>query len=172
MTDVAARWTIAIPGLCILAAVFAGCEEEPGNRGAAETGRAQPPLPTATITIDGVALEVEVADEPNERARGYMWRDPPVDGGMLFVWPDASRRAFYMKNTPFDIDLAYIAPDGRIFQVERMRAYDRRLVPSRKPAQYVLETAAGWFADHGISEGDTARIPPQLASNATAEDGP
>jgi uncharacterized membrane protein (UPF0127 family) len=113
----------------------------------------QPTLPMTTIRVGGKAIRVEVADEPQERRLGYMGRERPAETGMLFVWPRAEMQGFWMKNCDWDIDLAYVSQEGRIFQVERMRAHDERSVRSVGPARYVLEMPAGRFAELGIGVG-------------------
>jgi len=149
-------------GLAVACAA-AGCREESDwTPTKPEPQDAQPPLPTATVTVGDVSLEVEVADEEAERARGYMFRDPPADGGMLFVFPDESRRRFIMRNVPFDIDLAFMSAGGTVTQVVRMKAFSSREYPSRMPAKYALEVAAGWFRAHGVTEGTRAAIPADI----------
>jgi hypothetical protein len=50
--------------------------------------------------------------------------------------------------------------DGTIVKIHTMVPFDTSSYPSVEPAQYALEVPAGTFADLGISEGDTAIIPP------------
>ena len=109
-----------------------------------------------------VPLEVEVADEQAERSRGYMFRDPPADGGMLFVFQAEGNHRFVMRNVTFDIDLAFIAADGTITQIVRMKAFASREHPNRVPAMYALEVPAGWFSAHGVTEGARVAIPPEV----------
>jgi uncharacterized membrane protein (UPF0127 family) len=100
-----------------------------------------------------------------------MFRDRPADGGgMLFVWPNERQVAFWMENTPFDIDVGYIAANGTMFQISRMKAFDQTQIKSREPAQYALEVPAGWFAARGLREGAAVRIPPEVKS--THDDDP
>ena len=124
--------------------------------------RGQPPLPRVTIQVGSAAVVVEVADDFEERRMGYMHRDPPATSGMLFVWPDEQPQAFWMKNVHWDLDLAYIAGDGTVLQIERMKAFNERSVPSHRPARYVLEMPAGRFAELNIEVGDVVTFPPEL----------
>ncbi|NIA21406.1 MAG: DUF192 domain-containing protein [Anaerolineaceae bacterium] len=133
--------------------------------------RGQPPLRTITIRVGLVPVVVEVADDPREQARGYMFRDPPEKTGMLFVWPDEEPQAFWMKNVDWDLDLAYIAGDGTIRQIELMKAFDERGVPSRRPARYVLEMPAGRFAALGIKVGEVVTFPPELSTQHNTKGG-
>lgn len=129
-----------------------------GSAEAWREGGPQPSLPMATIRVGGTAVRVEVADEPEERRLGYMRRERPAETGMLFVWPRAEMQGFWMRNCDWDIDLAYVSDDGRVFQVERMRAHDERSVRSVGPARYVLEMPAGRFAELGIGVGQSVEF--------------
>jgi uncharacterized membrane protein (UPF0127 family) len=132
--------------------------------GAQEDGP-QPLLPIITIRVGDAPVRVEVADEPEQRRLGYMNRPRPPETGMLFIWPRPERQGFWMKNCDWDIDLAYIADDGLIFQVERMVAHDQQPVRSRRPAQYVLEMPAGRFAELGIAVGQKMTFPDDTAED-------
>ncbi len=148
------RTALNVGLLAVLAAVVVFGVSQCNNR--------QGGQPTVTIHVGPVPVVVEVADDFEERRLGYMFRDPPATTGMLFVWPGEQLHAFWMKNVHWDIDLAYIAGDGTIFQVELMRAFDERRVPSKRPARYVLEMPAGRFAALGIKVGDVVTFPPEL----------
>jgi hypothetical protein len=152
------RRTVVAVGALIL---LAGCEDEAPVAGPG-VGTPQR-LPTATIRVGDVPLEVEVADTQEERHKGMMFRrrlEP--DEAMLFVFPGERDLAFHMRNTYVDLDLAYIAADGRIIEITRLYAHRRAPVRSREPARFALEVPAGWFADRGIAEGDPVTIPPEV----------
>ncbi len=143
------------------ALLLAGCADEPPAPPPAE---APQHLPTATIRVGDVPLEVEVADAEAERQKGMMFRRHlGPDEAMLFVFPREAGLAFHMRNTYVDLDLAYIAADGRIIEIARLHAHRRRPVYSREPARFALEVPAGWLAAHGITEGDRVTIPPEAA---------
>jgi len=133
-----------------------------GARQCNDQQRGQPQLRMVTIHVGDTSVVVEVADDPQERRLGYMFRDPPATTGMLFVWPDEQQHAFWMKNVHWDLDLAYIAGDGTVLQIELMKAFNERRVPSNRPARYVLEMPAGRFAALGIKVGDVVTFPPEL----------
>ncbi|HEY5791271.1 MAG TPA: DUF192 domain-containing protein [Gammaproteobacteria bacterium] len=114
----------------------------------------QPELPTAQIRVDGVPLTVEVADDEREREHGLMFRSELADGrGMLFVYPRAGQRAFWMRNTPLPLDLGYADADGTLFELHQLEPHSLRPVPSGAPARYVLEVPRGWFARHRLGPG-------------------
>lgn len=110
---------------------------------------------TREIVVDGKAVTVEVADEPVERNLGLMYRDAlPADRGMLFVYPDAKERSFWMKDTKVPLTIAYLDADGAIVHLADMRPLDTRSVPSVKPAMYALEMNQGWFGKNDVQVGD------------------
>lgn len=111
-------------------------------------------LPTAEIEVAGIPVVVEVADEEGERGLGLMYREKlAADRGMLFVYPDAQVRSFWMKDTRIPLTIAYIGADGRIVTLADMKPLDRSSVPSDAPAQYALEMNRGWFDAHGVKVG-------------------
>lgn len=144
---------------------------EPPPDPAGPTGPAGPPLPSVpnpddgvpqtnrapdrTIRVGAISLPVWVADSNAERMLGLMHvRHLPDDRGMLFVYPDAARRAFWMKNTYVPLSLAYVAADGRIDQILDMEPLTRSSHPSRTAVRFVLEVRKGWFGAKGVGVGD------------------
>jgi uncharacterized membrane protein (UPF0127 family) len=111
-------------------------------------------LPAISVEVDGHSLRVEVADDPDERAQGLMFRESlGQDRGMLFVYPDVRTRAFWMENTTVPLSIAFIDEHGVIFRIRDMRPLDRGHTASGLPARYALEVNQGWFAEQGIAEG-------------------
>lgn len=109
---------------------------------------------TYELRIRDVRLEVEVADTPETRTRGLMFRENlPENGGMLFVFPESRRRSFWMKNTLVPLSIAYIREDWVILEIYEMEPQSLEAVPSRNPARYALEVNQGFFAEHGIEPG-------------------
>lgn len=102
------------------------------------------------------SFEVEIADTPSEREKGLMFRtEMEDDHGMLFVFEDEKPRAFWMKNTLIPLDMIFIDEEGRIVHIhEKAVPEDLTPVPSRYPAQYVLELNGGRSAELGLAIGD------------------
>ena len=92
-----------------------------------------------------VRLRVEVADTPDKRALGLMFRRHlPQGHGMLLRWREPRRVAIWMKNTFIALDIIFIDAQGRVIAVhEGAKPHDRTLIPSRRPVIAVLELAAG-----------------------------
>lgn len=109
-----------------------------------------------SVTITGKIFTVEVADTPDERAKGLMGR--LVLGrnqGMLFVFEDAAPRHFWNQDTLVPLDVVFIE-DGRVVAVEQLPKFDRAIGPvtvsPAAPARYVLELNQG----SGVKVGDEA----------------
>jgi len=130
-------------------------------------------LPEATVEVGGTRLTVEVAVTPGQRAKGLSGRDRlGRDRGMLFVWPGAEPRRFWMKGTRIPLSVAFLDGRGRILNIRRMAVPDPdqdgfRRYPSEGPARFALEAHRGWFAEHGIGPGDRCRfrLPPGVAGS-------
>lgn len=114
-------------------------------------------------TADGrvAAFAVEIADEPEERSRGLMFRDDlPRDAGMLFLWDEAAPRTFWMKNTPLSLDMLFISPEGRVCGlVERAAPFTLDARRSGCAASAVLEIHAGLAERLGVGIGARLRHP-------------
>ena len=116
-------------------------------------------LPKSMVEVRGVPVMAQVADDVDERAKGLMYvKAMPQDHGMLFVWPDARERSFWMKNTYIPLDLLFIR-EGRIVSfAENAKPHDESGLPSGKPADMVLEVNAGWVKTHGVGVGDAVIV--------------
>ena len=105
---------------------------------------------------------VELADDDDERRIGLMYRtELPADGGMLFDFgPESEVRSMWMKNTLIPLDMAFIAPDGRIVKIAA-ETTPRSLesIGSGEPVLAVLEVNGGRLAALGVRPGDYVRHP-------------
>ena len=112
------------------------------------------PMPIATLEVQGHGVLVEMADSPSARAQGLMYRQfLGADQGMLFVYPSADMRAFWMANTTIPLSIAFIGADGVVVSIRDMQPLDRGHTWSGLPALYALEVNQGWFAQHDIQPG-------------------
>lgn len=111
---------------------------------------------TCRITFaSGAVVQAGVARTELAQAKGLSG----TTGNLLFVWPDAQPRVFWMKDTPAPLDVAFMDAAGTVFDIQHMKvdSPDAALPVyyfSVGPAQYALELPAGAFASSGISVGD------------------
>jgi len=114
------------------------------------------------ISINENKLYIELADTPNELAKGLSGKEGLNENeGMLFVFEEDSRPSFWMNDMSFSIDIIWIN-DGKITQVHQNVPFpntnsDDSSFPLYKPLgniDYVLEVNAGYFKKHNIAIGD------------------
>jgi uncharacterized membrane protein (UPF0127 family) len=127
---------------------------------ASSGGSAAPSGDRIVITVGGVPVRVRISQTPREKQRGLMFTEQlPADEGMLFVFEYEHRPSFWMKNTPIDLDVAFIDRRGLIVEIRRMQALDEETIHrSRHPSLYALEVNAGWFLEHGVTVGDAVEF--------------
>ena len=105
-----------------------------------------------------VTLPVEVPPR-SEYGLGLSGRYELGERGMLFHYlDDESVRAFYMRNTHIDLDIAFARSNFEVIAIETMTAESLDLVRPEQGFQYAIEAPAGWYAEHGIEVGDRVRI--------------
>lgn len=107
-----------------------------------------------------VTLDIEIAETDSARERGMMQREgfPNERSGMLFPFDEEQERSFWMANTPLSLDLFFINADSQVVRVKKYAPPNTaKSIPSNAPAQYVLETEAGFADSYGIVEGDRVR---------------
>ena len=111
----------------------------------------------ATITLNGVPVEVEIMRTPEEKTRGLSGRAGLEDGkGMLFVFDPPSMPSFWMKDMRFPIDIIWIYNDKVIGVASSVLAPQDALssLPTYSPPNlvtHVLEVPAGWAKKNGIN---------------------
>lgn len=105
-------------------------------------------------------LDIELAITDEEVQYGMMYRRSiPKNTGMLFIRKREERQSFWMRNTYVPLDIIYIASDSSIVSMtENAIPLSDIGLPSKGPAQYVLEVAAGFCAKHSIEEGHFVRF--------------
>lgn len=117
---------------------------------------------TNTVTIRSAAdnselahFEVEIVDEPSERAMGLMFRQELAENaGMLFIFDAPTNTTFWMRNTPLPLDIIFIGEDRRIITIGQGVPFSEAPVAASAPFLYVLEINQGRTIALNISEGD------------------
>src|SRR3712207_9276328 len=106
--------------------LIAGCGADDGgaSAGGSDGGNASASSPAATVRIggsggEGVEVQVEIADDTQEMARGLMGRTALAeDAGMLFVYPEERELSFWMKDTLIPLSIAFMDSEGRIVDIQ------------------------------------------------------
>ena len=111
-------------------------------------------LQAITLSAGMHNIHAEVAITPDQRQKGLMYRrDLASHEGMLFVFEAPSPQCFWMRNTPTALDIAFVADDGRIVNIDQMKPFSDESHCSAAPVRFVLEMNQGWFAKRGIKAG-------------------
>ena len=148
--------------LSLLAAVsiaaFTGCSSSP----AATSPSAAAAVARITTSGGPVTLHVAIADTDAARERGLQGVTAlSADGGMAFLFDAPTRAAFWMKDTPTPLSIAFWGADGRIVAMRDMPPCAADPCPTyRSAAPFVgaLEAHRGFFAGHGVQVGDRVAI--------------
>ena len=153
---VAAIGLVALLASMALACVPSGRRDEPAEAAAPRpSGKPQSGLATATLRSGAAEIVVELAVSPEEQEIGLMHRTELADGlGMLFVYAEDRRLAFWMKHTLIPLSIAYISSDGVIREIRDMEPLSLAPVESERYVRYALEAPLGWFGRVGLAPGD------------------
>ncbi|WP_295045590.1 DUF192 domain-containing protein [uncultured Paracoccus sp.] len=114
-----------------------------------------------------VAVQVELADDDAERARGLMFRRTlPKGHGMLFVYGSPRPVSFWMRNTYIPLDLVFLDQSGVIRHIHRnARPLDETPIPGAAPGdpdphrQMILEIGGGEARRLGLAVGQAMAHP-------------
>ena len=118
-------------------------------------------LPSIRLSAGMHVIQAELAQLPDERAIGLMFRKTmATNEGMLFAFEQAGQQCFWMKNTLLPLSAAFIADDGSVVNIEVMKPQTLDSHCSTKPVRFVLEMNEGWFAKHAIKPGSRLRGAP------------
>ncbi len=122
-----------------------------------------------TITkSDGstVRTPAKIADDAHERSAGFQHICPSTVNKMpiLFLFPRPTTAWFHMTNVHAPLDIAFVAENGRIVEIQQMAVYPsggaggkKKLYRSSVPVVAALEAHAGFFSSLGVSV-DGARL--------------
>ena len=109
-----------------------------------------------------VRLNVEIADDNQERMNGLMFRkNLDENSGMLFVFDNEESQIFWMKDTLIPLDMIFIGKDLKIINIEHALPCGKEPCPlykSQAPSKYVLEVNSGFSAKNNLKAGDKITV--------------
>ena len=112
-------------------------------------------------TFGGVSLRIEVVQTDAARELGLGGRTTVApDYGMLFVFANPDKYGFWMKDMTIPIDIFWLDSSGVVVSKQEdvsPESYPTVFYPE-VPAQYVLETQAGFAEAHGIATGTPLQL--------------
>ena len=124
-------------------------------------------FPKGTVKLDGMVLEVQIADTEPRRVRGLMFQDQmPYDKAMLFVFDTPGQYSLWMLNMQFPLDMIWFDDQGRVVHIEEnvppcKTALETATCTGKSPdgfATYILEVTAGFVEKFNITEDSVLEI--------------
>lgn len=102
-----------------------------------------------------IRFTIELAQTPEERSRGLMFRDFMAQrAGMLFVFEHPQRVSFWMKNTLIPLDMIFTDRSGTVTHVHHGAIPgDETPIPGGDQVYATLEINAGLARRYGIAPG-------------------
>lgn len=113
-----------------------------------------------TIQQGSKVTYLKIAGTDLEKSRGLMGIEKlPTDTGMIFIYEADQVMRFWMKDTPLDLDIAFVQADGVIAEIRTMNAEDLTAVSSQSShIRFSIEMSAGWYAASQVKAGDTINL--------------
>ncbi len=117
------------------------------------------------IEVNGISLEVEIANTPEKQMQGLSGRGELKEGaGMLFPYAPPQEVTFWMKDMLIPIDMIFIMDSKVVTLYEHVKPEPN--IPQNQlkhyssvlPIDYVLEVPAGWSQKNGVTVGSSTDI--------------
>lgn len=118
-----------------------------------------------------IRFAVEIADTPETRSQGLMFREDMARGaGMLFVYDAPRRASFWMKNTLIPLDMLFLDRSGTVSHIHHGAIPgDLTSIPGGDAVKAVLEINGGLAKRYGIIVGSQMQHPAFLDGPAAWE---
>lgn len=120
------------------------------------------PISAKAIVPNGTKIQLEVAQTPEQQAKGLMYRPAlPDDRGMLFPFPSAQPVSFWMKNVPVPLDMVFL--QNEVVKYIQIAAPPCTSEPCptygpNTPIDKVIELRSGRSAELKLKVGDIVKI--------------
>jgi uncharacterized membrane protein (UPF0127 family) len=106
------------------------------------------------LTIGINIIHAEVAATSGQREQGLMFRKSMApNDGMVFLFEKPQGVCMWMRNTLIPLSVAFIGADGRIVNIEEMKAQTDDSHCAKKDVPFALEMNSGWFAQNHLKPG-------------------
>ena len=125
------------------------------------------PKAQAVLTTERtrIVIDVEVARTADQHGQGLMFRRYLAPrAGMIFLFSQNQRSAFWMKNTLIPLSIAFFDARGKILKIMQMTPCEADPCPLYNPGvayRGALEVNRGAFGRWGVNRGDTIRLRPK-----------
>jgi uncharacterized membrane protein (UPF0127 family) len=107
------------------------------------------------LKVNNIITTSEVVDKLGTGSEGLSkYKFLPENSSMLFVYDIPVKAAFWNKNVPFSIDIAFLDCSGTILEINELKANDETIVESNSnKVRYVIELNKGWFKKNNVLVG-------------------
>ena len=103
----------------------------------------------------GKALKVEIVENSRDIQKGLMFRkELKNDSGMLFIFSENKKLAFWGRNTYIPLDIAFIDNKNVIKKISHIFPLSEKPISSEYDCCLAIEANYGFFSDNKIYEGD------------------
>ena len=104
---------------------------------------------------------LKIANTQASRADGLMGvKALEYNQGMIFIWPNASRKCMWMKNTFIDLSVAFIDRERKISEIKELKSKSlESICSSRGNIIAAIEMNKGWFRENNIEPGVKVLLP-------------
>lgn len=120
---------------------------------------------TLIVSREGQSVttfQVGLAETRDQYRQGLMGCQHIAYGtGLLFIYPKAGRRVFWMKNTPLELAIIFASTKGDILAIKAGEPNSTRRLRSPANVQYVLEINYAEAARLRIGDRISLRLIPQ-----------
>jgi uncharacterized membrane protein (UPF0127 family) len=119
------------------------------------------PLQSTVFTINGYQLTVEKAETPQQKTQGLSGRKSmQEDQALILVYQKEQPLGIWMPDMHFPLDIFWLDKNCRIVAIRENvpPCQPNQACPvmtPEQPAQYVLETVAGFAKKHQLRLGET-----------------
>jgi uncharacterized protein len=117
-------------------------------------------IPVSVYTLQGEKkLMLEMAASDDTRRTGLMRRmDLQPCDGMIFLFKSPLNAAFWMKNTPVELDMVFIDAGYSVNHIEHAaRPNTLKIRQAKEPVIAMIELAGGCAKASGMRKGDSVR---------------
>jgi uncharacterized protein len=143
----------------LIALLMALCACHQGSPDAPVSPSHAPEILSIATDKGPVQLHVELAITEAEQQEGLMNRTSLApSSGMAFLFGTPTTVGFWMKDTLIPLSIAFWDAQGRIVAIDEMTPCTQDPCATYgpdTPYRGAVEANTGFFADHGVSVGDT-----------------
>ncbi len=115
-------------------------------------------FPKGKISIDGTALDVQIADTPDRMTEGLQFQKPlTYNQGMIFVFAEPQIVSMWMKDMQFPLDMIWFDNNRNVVHIEKNLSPCNDTLPcqvydgDRQDTKYVLEVTSGFVDKFNVT---------------------